>query len=173
MDLGKLKHLNMMLQISSIFTLNTFLKASILGLFLQCISYLVQSELVPVKSAAVSLPLNHPTDVFAVTMGMHGCSSSTMLWASIVKLHVHINRDAGRSKLLSWGTHCDHCKTPLSTYIQEKFCRALLSVIIFCCASTACGSFAYFKLVRYRFQLNENAKMLCLYCTIQKVQIFV
>ena len=74
-----------------------------------------------------------------------------------------LNRDAGRSKL--WGARCDHRKTSTSIYQKKAFYRALP---LSSCAFNVCVSYDNFHFFPYKFQLNENAKALCLYCTDSK-----
>ena len=59
----------------------------------------------------------------------------------------------------------------LTVIIAKLFGELYQVLSLSYCASTACRSFIYFKLVACRFQLNENVKMLCLYCMIQKVHL--
>ena len=49
--------------------------------------------------------------------------------------------------------------------LQYLYTRRRLSAT---CAFNVCGSYAHFKIFPYKFQLNENAKALCSYCTDSK-----
>ena len=78
------------------------------------------------------------------------------------------SRDAGRSKLLSRGARCDHLKTSISIYQKKAFGGLYRALPLCSCAFNVCGSYAHFNVFPYKFQLNENAKALCLYCTDSK-----
>ena len=83
-------------------------------------------------------------------------------------------RDVGHSKLLSWGVRCDHRKTSIVIYQKKVFSELYRALPLSSRTFNVCVSCAHFHFFQYKFQLNENAKALCLYCTDSKdTNIFV
>ena len=74
-----------------------------------------------------------------------------------VHLHVHVNRDQN----LFYET--------LAVIIAKLFGELYRLLSLSCCAHPLLAEVS--PILTCRFQLNENVKMLCLYCMIQKVQI--
>ena len=83
-------------------------------------------------------------------------------------------RDAGCPKLLSWGARCDHRKSSIFIYQKKAFGELYRVLPLSSRTFNVCISYAHFNFFPYKFQLNENAKALCLYCTDSKdTNIFV
>ena len=80
------------------------------------------------------------------------------------QVHYIRSRDAGRSKLLSWGARCDHLKTSISIYQKKALGELYWALPLSSCAFNVCVSYAHFHFFPNKFRLNENAKALCLYC---------
>ena len=78
----------------------------------------------------------------------------------------------GDSKLLSWGTRCDHHKTSISNYQKKAFGEVYRALQLSSCEFNVCISYAHFHFFLYKYHLKENAKALSV-CTelTQKVQI--
>ena len=71
---------------------------------------------------------------------------------------------------------CDHRKTSIfrSIYQKKAFVELYRALPLSSRTFNVCVSYAHLNFFPYKFQLNENAKALCLYCTDSKdTNIFV
>ena len=79
-------------------------------------------------------------------------------------------RDAGCSKLLSWGTRCDHCKTSISIYQKKALGELYRLLPLSSCMFNVCMSYAHYHFFPY----NWTKMWRCSVCTAPtwKVNIF-
>ena len=104
---------------------------------------------------AIYIQLTPHFSLFAQSMG---------ILLNLPAFHAYI-RDAGHSKVLSWDACCDHLKTSISIYQKKALGELYRALPLSSCTFNVCVSYAHFHFFPYKFQLNENAKALCLYCT--------
>ena len=94
----------------------------------------------------------------------HCCNGEVIACTSLILLQIVLqcacSSDSGRSKFLLKSAGPSHHQTSVSIYQKKAFGELYSTVMVGGCELKVYRSYAHFQFFPYKFQLNENTKVL-------------